>query len=45
MNNGGKDYYFSIDKAKRILGFVPETELDSAISNTIAWYKGKHGIK
>ncbi|MBK7698778.1 MAG: NAD-dependent epimerase/dehydratase family protein [Saprospiraceae bacterium] len=45
MNNGGKDYYFSIDKAKRILGFVPETDLDSAISNTIAWYKGKHGIK
>lgn len=45
MNNGGKDYYFSIEKAKKVLGFVPETDLDAAISETIKWYKSKHSIQ
>lgn len=45
MNNGGKAYYFSIDKAKNMLGFVPETDLDTAIQETIKWYKSKHSIQ
>lgn len=41
MNNGGKNYYFSIDKARKVLDFTPETDLDAAISETIRWYQSK----
>jgi nucleoside-diphosphate-sugar epimerase len=30
----------SIDKAKKILGFVPKVSLDEGIKRTIGWYKG-----
>lgn len=42
MHNGGKDYYFSIDKARKTLGFNPETDLGTAIHKTVQWYKEKH---
>jgi nucleoside-diphosphate-sugar epimerase len=45
MHNGGKNYYFSIAKAKDILGFVPETDTDTAIKKTVDWYLAKHSKK
>ncbi len=45
MHNGGKDYWFSIDKATNLLGYSPETDLDSAVTETVKWYKNKKGIQ
>ncbi len=44
INNGGKDYHFSIDKIKNILGFKPAYDLDAAVRMTVEWYK-KHYYK
>lgn len=41
MSNGGRDYFFSIAKAERVLGYKPEIKLEEAISRTINWYKNK----
>ena len=39
ISNGGLNYHFSIDKAKKILGHKPKVDLDEAIKRTVAWYK------
>lgn len=37
--NVGRDYHFSIEKAQKLLGFVPRIALDEAIRRTVQWYK------
>jgi nucleoside-diphosphate-sugar epimerase len=39
--NGGRDYHFSIEKARRALGFEPRVGLDEALERTAEWYLGK----
>ena len=45
--NAGKDYHFSIEKAKTKLGYEPRVSLDEAIQRTVKWYKSssKYRIK
>ncbi len=38
ISNAGRDYHFSIEKAKRMLGYQPPVGLDEAIRRTVAWY-------
>ncbi len=38
INNGGKDYHFSITKARRILGYEPRVDINEAVHKTIKWY-------
>jgi nucleoside-diphosphate-sugar epimerase len=33
------NYHFSIEKAKNVLGWKPETGIDAAVERTIEWYK------
>lgn len=44
MYNGGTDYYFSIEKAKSLLGFNPKYDLDESLTNTANWYKAKYNL-
>jgi nucleoside-diphosphate-sugar epimerase len=37
--NGGNDYHFSIDRARRELGFEPKVDLTEACRRTAAWYR------
>ena len=39
IRNFGLDYHFSIDKAKTILGYSPQIDLDEGIRRTVQWYK------
>ncbi len=39
INNGGKDYHFSIQKLQKYFGYQPQTDLDPAIEKTVRWYK------
>jgi nucleoside-diphosphate-sugar epimerase len=39
INNGGKDYHFSIEKIKSMLGFTPPYDLKTAVRMTVQWYK------
>ncbi len=39
INNGGKDYHFSIRKLQQFFDYQPQTGLDEAVEKTIAWYK------
>ena len=39
IRNFGVDYHFSIEKAKRLLGFSPEIDIDEAVRRTVQWYK------
>ncbi|MCX6153629.1 MAG: NAD-dependent epimerase/dehydratase family protein [Candidatus Kapabacteria bacterium] len=41
ISNGGSNYWFSIDKAKRMLGWKPAVGLEEAIRRSVAWYKNK----
>ena len=34
------DFHFSIEKARRLLGFEPNVNLDEALRRTVAWYRG-----
>jgi nucleoside-diphosphate-sugar epimerase len=36
IQNGGRDYHFSIDKIRRVLGFVPPFDLATALQRTAA---------
>jgi len=36
--NAGKDYHFSIEKAKTKLGYQPRVSLDEAMKITVKWY-------
>jgi nucleoside-diphosphate-sugar epimerase len=43
--NGGRDYHFSIEKAKRLLQYEPSVGFDVAVQRTVTWYlewKKKH---
>ena len=37
--NAGRDYHFSTEKARKVLGFSPHIGLDQAIQRTVEWYK------
>jgi nucleoside-diphosphate-sugar epimerase len=39
ISNGGRDYHFSIEKARRILNYNPPIPFDEAIKRTVAWYR------
>lgn len=41
INNGGKDYHFSIDKLKSYFDYNPRVSLDEAIQKTVDWYQNK----
>jgi len=36
--NGGKDYHFSINKAREILGYNPKIGFEEAVKETVNWY-------
>lgn len=38
INNAGQDYHFSIEKARRLLGYQPPVDFETAVERTIAWY-------
>ncbi len=37
--NGGMDYHFSIDKAKRLLNWEPRIDINEAVKRTVLWFK------
>lgn len=37
--NVGRDYHFSIEKARNVLGYSPQIHIDEAIRRTVEWYK------
>lgn len=39
ISNGGRDYHFSIDKAKRLLKYEPKVKFDEAVKRTVDWYQ------
>ena len=41
INNGGKDYHFSIAKLQKFFDYKPKTGLDKAVEKTIQWYKNR----
>jgi len=41
INNGGKDYHFSIDKLRKYFNYHPKTTLVDAIKKTVYWYQNK----
>ena len=43
--NGGKDYTFSIEKARTVLGFEPKVSFDEALQKTVFWYKNRKSVK
>jgi len=38
INNGGKDYHFTIDKLKKHFGYAPAIGLEEALERTVDWY-------
>lgn len=41
LNNGGRDYHFSIKKLKSYFNYNPKIGIDEAIQNTVNWYLKK----
>jgi len=39
INNGGKDYHFSIKKLNEYFGYKPKVDIDAAVQKTVEWYK------
>jgi len=39
ISNGGRDYHFSIEKARAVLHFEPKISFSEAVEQTVAWYK------
>jgi nucleoside-diphosphate-sugar epimerase len=39
VSNGGRDYHFSTEKARRLLRYVPLVGLDEAVRRTVSWYR------
>ncbi len=42
INNGGKDYHFSIKKLHDFFDYQPRVDIDTAIKKTVQWYKAKN---
>ncbi len=41
INNGGRDYHFSIQKLRDHFGYQPKVELEEAMRRTVDWYRSK----
>lgn len=41
VSNGGLDYTFSIEKARKMLGYNPRVDFDTAVKTTVNWYKSR----
>ena len=41
VSNGGRDYHFSIDKARSLLGYDPAVNFENAVENTVHWYRNR----
>lgn len=41
INNGGKDYHFSIEKLERTFNYTPNIRIDEALTKTVKWYKSR----
>lgn len=41
INNGGKDYHFSIKKLSDFFNYSPKVDLDEAMKRTVDWYKNR----
>jgi len=39
ISNGGRDYHFSTEKARRVLRYEPPVGLDEAVRRTVNWYR------
>lgn len=39
ISNGGRDYHFSVGKARKVLGYEPRVGLDEAVRRTVMWYR------
>lgn len=39
--NGGKDYTFSIEKARSVLGYEPKVNFEESIKRTVNWFKNR----
>jgi len=42
VSNGGRDYYFSIKKAEKFLGYKPLINFSEAVKRTVEWYKNRN---
>ncbi|HHH55015.1 MAG TPA: NAD-dependent epimerase/dehydratase family protein [Bacteroidetes bacterium] len=38
INNGGKDYHFSIEKLQKFFNYKPKIDIDEAMKRTVKWY-------
>lgn len=38
INNAGKDYHFSVEKARRLLGYEPPVDFQTSAERTVEWY-------
>lgn len=38
VNNGGKDYHFSIEKARKLIGYSSIVDFETSIKRTVKWY-------
>jgi nucleoside-diphosphate-sugar epimerase len=41
ISNGGMDYFFSIDKAKALLGYNPSVNFVEGVKRTVKWYQSR----
>ncbi len=41
INNGGKDYHFSIQKLNKYFDYKPKIDIDEAMHRTVKWYNEK----
>ncbi len=42
VNNGGKNYHFSIEKLRSHFGYSPRISFEEAIRRTVKWYKNQN---
>lgn len=45
IDNAGLDYHFSIEKAQRLLGYLPPVDFQASIDRTVQWYGDRKLIK
>lgn len=39
INNAGKDYHFSVEKARKLLGYEPPVDFPTSVERTVEWYR------